>query len=746
MQPTSLLIISQTTTSMKTQNISGTSFILLISLFFGLFVLPFPALAQKPVDLSESASTRFNHVISGTATFMPEGVPFEGLKISFSGVGETTVGPDGTYEMEVPRYWSGLATPYVCQAGGYSFNPPQIEYIDVRFDFPDQDYTGQANDIYTVSGRFTDKATGEPLANTEIKFNLTGINQVDEMYITTNEFGEYSFEKLPCWGDTLDPYLSGYYYFEPKKRGYAGLVSNLINQDYEVIDYEYPLPPAWETYNTGSFSFISIESTSGPDLCGEQLNVGDLLGVFYTGDNGELKCGGYTRWQDETNGFISAYGDDNTTPEKDGFAGFEDYTWRIYSYQQQISYPASVELVSGENYFQIFGLTKVGEIDGLFKNQIFINQGWSGISSYTMPDIFPALITNITNPISDELIIIQDMEKMYYPSAGINTLLLWKYNKGYKIKVNADAVLPMNGCPEDDRTFDLKTTWNIMPVLSECLVPATGFFDPVVDKLILVKEIGGTKIYWPEMNLQTLYMLQPGKAYFVAVSQNTTVDFSNSTTNAKSVAVEGEIINNTPWNNPALTGSSHVFAIKPEALGHFGSGDFIGAFTEDDICAGLLQVGEAGSQAVIAFGDDPSTSYPDGFRQDEAITFKLFDGETGDITEIIPDYLQGSMGAHGLFTDNGISVIDQFKVTTSAIGNTVQQIFISPNPAHDVVNLNMRATGKVRLTISDLKGQEVFNQDVQGNVSLDVSEFSPGVYLVRMKSSDKTGIAKLIVK
>lgn len=731
---------------MKTSHISGTIFL------FYLLWIPFLLQTQTftPVRSFENedqqSHTRFNHVISGEATFMPDGVPFEGLKISFSGVGETTVGADGTYMMEVPRYWSGVATPYLCSAGGYAFDPPQIEYVDVRFDFPDQDYAGEALTNYTISGTFYDKFTGEPLANTEIKFNLTGVNQTEEMYVTTNDLGQYSFEKLPCWGDTLDPYLSGNYYFEPMKRGYSGLGSDMANQDYEVTYYEYPLPQGWEVVNTGSFAFIAIENTSDPDICGEPLEVGDLLGVFFTDDEGVLKCGGFTRWQDETNGFISAQGDDNTTDEKDGFTGGEEYTWKIYSYNSQKEFPASVEVVSGNNVFYSLGLTKIGALDGLNENEIWIKEGWSGISSFTMPDIFPALITKVMSPISDELIILQDLEKMYYPAAGINNLILWKYKQGYKIKVSEDVWLPMTGCQEEDRTVDLEALWNIMPVLSDCPLSVAAFFQPVLDDLILVKEIGGSGLYWPDLNIQSLYMLNPGKAYMVAVSGNTSVTFTDCESQ-KTGSEEVECQNITPWEIPHSTGSTHSFAILREAPTDLETGDFIGAFSESGVCVGLADINTSDKNIPITvFGKDPQGSNSYGAEVDEMINFRAYKSQTGEIVNLMASYSQEYPHSGGLFADNGLSVITELKVQHTSIHAPDFQILISPNPGNGLIKINPTPGIPFLLSISDLNGRILLSRNMDGNAVIDASKLSRGVYLVRAENQKFIRTEKLIIK
>jgi len=53
------------------------------------------------------------------------------------------------------------------------------------------------------------------------------------------------------------------------------------------------------------------------------------LGVFYTDDDGDLKCGGYTEWNSTQSFALAAWGDDPTTPEKDGFSNQELYIFKL---------------------------------------------------------------------------------------------------------------------------------------------------------------------------------------------------------------------------------------------------------------------------------------------------------------------------------------------------------------------------------------------------------------------------------
>lgn len=734
----------------------GTSIksILFFLSFFITFCFAHPGFiaAQSPnpaVNISNKIppdSLRITHKISGQAQFFPGPVPFAGLHISFSGLGEATVNQDGNYSYDVPRHWSGTATPYLCEDAAYIFEPPFITYTDVVFDKANQNYVGEATAIHTISGKFKDINTGEPLANTQITFNLSGGDETGQILVTTNAFGEYSFERLPCWSNTLDPYLSGLFYFEPPIRSYDHITSDQLNQDYDVIFYDYPIPPNWETINTGSFSFIAVDVNSDPDICSEALNIGDLIGVFYSDGNGNLKCGGFGRWQDENNVFISAQGDDNTTSIKDGFSSFETYTWKIYSYADQKSYPARVEMSLGNNYWSSFGLSKVGALDAFYEHSLQILAGWSGISSYTLPDLYPALIEDIMDPVIDELVIIQTLNKMYYPGAGINNLILWNYYKGYKIKVNSDVELPMDGCPQTNLTISLTATWNLIPVLSNCEVLVEDFFLPVANKLILVKEIAGTGIYWPQMQVNTLQVLKPGKAYLVAVSGNASLSFAPcdfKNTRIAPAVITGK--NLSPWKTPAGTASSHTILVKAEALKDMEPGDCLAAFTPDGYCAGLTTMQEKNKNLVLTlFGDDISTTENDGFWEDEAIALKIYKAETKEEINVLAGFDPNYFPDHAAFVDNGTSVIASLEVTPSGMVFPTSHIHYYPNPSSGIVKFHTGSDEKTMLTIQNLNGQSIFKTEITNEKQIDLSFLGKGIYTVKLESREKLQVGKLI--
>jgi len=149
--------------------------------------------------------------------------------------------------------------------------------------------------------------------------------------------------------------------------------------------------------------------------------------------------------------------------------------------------------------------------------------GWSGFSSWVMPD--ETDIEALLNQIYPELIILQTMEEMYYPSEDINTIGTWDSQSAYKIKVSEDVTLNITGYPEQNKTLQLKQGWNLIPAISAYPVDVVDLFSGVSDKVVVVKDIAGTGVYWLEFNINTIVNLVPGKAYFVLMNEAGEITF-----------------------------------------------------------------------------------------------------------------------------------------------------------------------------------------------------------------------------
>jgi hypothetical protein len=154
---------------------------------------------------------------------------------------------------------------------------------------------------------------------------------------------------------------------------------------------------------------------------------------------------------------------------------------------------------------------------------IQLNSGWNGLSSFVAPTN-PAF-DQVMAPISGQLVLAKTMSQVYWPEFGINTIGNFDPADGYFVKMNAPAVLPISGFSFGNKTVQLKAGWNILPVLSAVNVDYNLLLTQLGSGLIIVTEIAGNGIIWPEEGIYTIPHLVPGKAYLIKVASESNFTF-----------------------------------------------------------------------------------------------------------------------------------------------------------------------------------------------------------------------------
>lgn len=677
--------------------------------------------------------------------------PFAGVTVNFSNVGNVTTNASGYFSYDVPHNWSGTVTPSYCGTS-FEFQPAQRAYATVKKHFTQQNFNGFQLETFSITGSFTHNQTGEPLANTLVNF-------ANGMSVTTDANGGYSITVVPCWSDTLRP-LSAQWNFSPAYRFFAGVTSNLTDQDFGYLQKSFGLPPGWEYVNTGTVHIISVFTSSNPNLCGIPLQQGDYIGVFYKGTDGLMYCAGAGEWTGTSNTPVMVNGDDSYTAQKDGFSYGEVMNWRIFRWttdqKEYVVYPTyqTGGYLVGDNKWYSGGLSIVNGLNAYHSQLINVPAGWSGISGYVTPVAKPAYVSGtqvqfLMSPILSNLIILQGLTSMYYPSQNINTLASWNVNSGYKIKVNQNVTLSLPGCPLTNRSQTLPVNWSIMPVKSECNVSAQQLFASILNRVTVVKDVAGPNVFWPAMGIYTLQVLEPGKAYMVSLTQSSTVTFP-ACTNQKQ-GFEGNnaiLINKTTWPDPVQSPASHTIAIHVDALKNFSEGDFIGAFTLDGICAGLAEISTLNENVGITlFGNDPTASSKTGFEEGELISFRLYKSSTGETLGLLAEFDPTMISADGNFMDNGLSLITALYATTTGIGGMNQQANprIFPNPATGIINV-VGIDRQYRMTIVDVLGSLVFDQTYSGSSQVDLSGLRKSLYIVKLEGDDFLTTEKLLLR
>ncbi len=511
------------------------------------------------------------------------------------------------------------------------------------------------------------------------------------------------------------------------------------------------LPAGWEFAVTGQVHSINIPLAANPNIFGEPLNMGDWIGVFYLDDNGDQDCGGAVQWNATSSVVINAYGDDPFTPEKDGFAAGEVMKWKLYRCQSQEMFSAVAtynSALSCQGEFGNFCLSELTSLNASYLQSIFLFQGWNSISTYVVPA--DPDVENIFEPFQDELTIIKNLSSLYWPYAGVNTIGDWDNESGYAIKVTEDIELEMVGADLASKEISLSAGWHYLPVLSSCPVSADILFASVADKITLVQDIIGTKVWWPEMSVYTLQTLLPGKAYKIRLEEPVTLTFPDCEYKSYT-ETPAEIHKQSVWGDCKMTPSSHTLAFLSSSLEQLKQGDWIGAFDEPGNLCGYLEVKADGTnQVMVIFGDDASTEIKEGFGEGEPIIFRLMRASTGEESLLDVSFDISMPNVEQVFANNGLSTIVETALTVPmAIGETLSgledAISIFPNPSTGIFNIE-GIYDEAEITIFNAFGEEIMDVKIVLPDKVDLMRHAKDIYFIRIISEKGIWYNKLIVE
>ncbi len=374
-----------------------------------------------------------------------------------------------------------------------------------------------------------------------------------------------------------------------------------------------------------------------------------------------------------------------------------------------------------------------------------IPAGWSGLSTYL--DVWDAEVEKIFQYINSQLIIVNDFEQMYWPAQGINTYSNGEWNTylGAQIKLTEAATVEFDGLHPDDLSINLNPGWYYLPVLDHCPVAADDVFSPINSKLDIVKDIAGTRVYWPQYGITTLNTLEPGLAYLIKVNEPCEITFSVCQKSGAGQANALRPENTDPWPEPVYSPTSHVIALPENvAAGTLLPGDRIGVFNSENTCCGFAQY-TGGSISITAFGDDPGTAANDGLTPGEPMTLRLYRPATGETFVLVPLY-DAYAGETNYFAVNGISVISALKAEATGMEDAAgYTISVYPSPTHGILFID-GIVDKTTIEITNASGQLIYHGQSNSNTSVNLTGKPAGLYMVKISGNQKTFIQSVMVE
>lgn len=376
-----------------------------------------------------------------------------------------------------------------------------------------------------------------------------------------------------------------------------------------------------------------------------------------------------------------------------------------------------------------------------------VPQGWSGISSWILPNQ-PA-IENVLAPLSDDLIILYNQTGVYWPGQNVNTLGDWGSHSGYVIKLSSERVLPMVGIKEQNTIFSTNTGWQILPVLSPCTVPTSGLQVQPASSVVMIKEIAGWRVYWPDMGVATLDELLPGKAYYALTGNNGTIEFPTCGDLKESNLTDFQNLTDLEFSSFGITTTpvTHIIAIPASVTGNLEIGDAIAVFSSSGVCAGVINIQDkTQTSALTVFGDDPTTSEKEGMAEDETLHFKVYKTGAGAFADAEVSFDPAFPNTRETFATNGVSAIALLKVGALATSEMeIENIQVFPNPGNGKFTVSGISEGS-RLEVTDVKGQIIWTGISQTETMINLTGRPDGLYFLKISKDEKVRFVKLVIE
>ncbi len=402
----------------------------------------------------------------------------------------------------------------------------------------------------------------------------------------------------------------------------------------------------------------------------------------------------------------------------------------------------------------------VGGEDGSFGNIninitqvqcLTIQQDWSGFSIYMEPAP-SAAIEDVLEGLAENMIITvrQQPHGLWWVPENINTIGNITPILGYKAKMIQTDSCIVTGIETANKTVNIPKGSSYLPVRVPYNVATSDFATAVGANLLFAYHMNTGDIYWPSGNIYTLLNLKPDEAYLLNMINADTYTYPPSAKSAKSSGAtkpyKGETI---AWNKVINTATPHFIAIQNTVLESLEIGDQIGVFNTEGVCVGFSEVtSQDNNILLIAFGDDLITTpnYVDGLVEGELMTYRLYRPATEQEFVVSVDYSTEMPNYNGLFAIEGMSMINNMKLSAVAIGeNTLESVAIYPNPTTG--QLTIKGLDKdATLTITNVKGQVIYRGVIAESTTINLSTQPKGIYFVQLVNEESTRIQKIILE
>ncbi len=273
-------------------------------------------------------------------------------------------------------------------------------------------------------------------------------------------------------------------------------------------------PPFLESLSDNSSLVLIDGAANNITINNRQIQIGDIIGVFYQKTPGEWKIGGYSAWNGSSAG-LTVWGDDTRTSEKDGFSVGETITYRIWDSQLNKEWNANAIYFSGPSAYEINGISILLSLNTIPDElNIPLNNGWNMISSNIIPEE-PAM-ESVFEGMNNIVLVKNGAGQIYSPAFGINEIGDWNVEAGYYVYTNGSNLLSISGAEVNPvlQSIELNAGWNLVSYLLNSPMNVQQALASITSNLVMAKNNSGG-FYHPGFGINTLGEMQPGQGYWL---------------------------------------------------------------------------------------------------------------------------------------------------------------------------------------------------------------------------------------
>ncbi|MDP2883909.1 MAG: T9SS type A sorting domain-containing protein [Ignavibacteria bacterium] len=527
----------------------------------------------------------------------------------------------------------------------------------------------------------------------------------------------------------------------------------------------YSPPLSWSFRgNTGKNASIAIPFSINPMIGATQtLHTGDAVGVFFL-RNDSLICAGYSLWEEGQSMAISAWGDDDQTTMKDGFASEELIRYKIWDAQAGKELGAIVQYQTGGTTYTTNGIYVLSSLVGFtnIAHSIRLPQGWNMISSFLAPK--DSTLDSVFVKIKPRMVIAKNgAGKVYWPALTINTIGKWQSKDGYQLYMQSADTLTINGDEITPQQVPLIMSqgWSLVSYLRNSPMRSDSAVTTLGGSLVIAKN-GAGQVYWPALSINTIGNMKPGQGYQMYLSSGSTLTYpANAASSPPSVLTktgtvaesQQEMIPEHYRVEKTETGSNATLAVKGIEL---KDGDEVGVRGTNGKLVGSGVV--KSNRAVCAvWGDNALTEdSKEGALDGESLVLTVWsrsgNREKSVSITSLTDGLTGQKVSNNLtYLADGVWEVEIGEVKQIPTVFSLEQNYPNPFNPSTVIRYGIPKGARVRLEVYNVLGQKMMTlvdeEQKAGyyEVVFEPKNLSSGVYLYTIRTSDFEHTKKLIL-